>query len=134
MQDFPQDPSHSSNTYWPNGQGTPTGPAGQARDEAPSSSKTIPAPGDLARIFNTALIATRVETQRDFATELFRLVETPAFSAILEAIRILAASQNLSEKAAAEAVIRAFREADRIWGDYLQQEGVDRLKAHFPQS
>ena len=91
------------------------------------STSTSPA-DDLTRIFNTALVASKVESSRDYSGELFRLMETPAFRAILTGVRQLARSQGVSEKEAAEGIIQTFRKMDRIWGEYLTQEGVDRLK------
>lgn len=87
---------------------------------------------DLVRVFNTAIVATRAETLRDFSDELIHLMETPAFRAVLNAIRHHAISQGISDKDAAEAVIHAFRKIDRIWSDYVFQEGVDRLRSQMP--
>lgn len=88
----------------------------------------IPSIDALARVFNTALVSTRAEPLRDFSTELFTLIQTPAFRAILTAIKQLALTQNLSEREAAESVISTFREVDRVWEDYIRQEGIDRVK------
>lgn len=82
---------------------------------------------DLARIFNTALVATKTQPGRDFQTELYQLMESPAFRAILTAIRQHARLQGLSEKHAAEQIIRTFRKVDELWSSYVFQEGVDRL-------
>lgn len=83
---------------------------------------------ELTRIFNSAIVSTRAETGRDFSAELYQLVQTPAFSAILSAIRLLSRSQGLSEAVAAEQVITTFRKLDSVWADYLFQEGVDRVR------
>jgi len=82
---------------------------------------------DLARIFNTALVATKTQPNRDFQGELYQIMESPAFRAILTAIRQHARLQGLSEKHAAEQIIRAFRKVDELWNSYVFQEGVDRL-------
>lgn len=92
-----------------------------------SSAASAMAVDDLARIFNTALVATKTQPGRDFQTELYQLMESPAFRAILTAIRQHARLQGLSEKHAAEQVIRAFRRVDELWSSYVFQEGVDRL-------
>ena len=90
---------------------------------------------ELTKIFNSAIVSTRVDSgqagakARDFSAELYTLVQTPAFSAILSAIRLLARSQNLSEREAAEQMIGTFRRLDGVWTDYVFQEGVDRLRA-----
>jgi hypothetical protein len=89
---------------------------------------------DLSRIFNTALVGTRTEGVRDLSAELFSLVESPAFRAILSAVRQTARTEGISEREAAEEVIRTFRKVDRIWETYILQEGVDRLRAHAPIS
>jgi hypothetical protein len=83
---------------------------------------------DLTRIFNTALIASYSGALRDFSAEIYALVESPAFRAILMSIKTLAQEQNISEREAAETVISTFRKADKLWGEYVFQEGVDRLK------
>lgn len=94
------------------------------------TSSSVPPPfvDDLVRVFNTALVATRAGAIRDFSSELYQLVESPAFRAILTAIRQTARSQGLSEREAAEDVIQTFRKLDRLWGDYVFHEGLDRLK------
>ena len=85
---------------------------------------------DLARVFNTALVATRTpEVRRDISTELCQLMETPAFRAILNAIRQHARLHALSDRQAAEQVIQAFRRADQIWAEYVFQEGVEQLRS-----
>ena len=87
---------------------------------------------ELVRLFNTALVSSRVDGVRDFSSELAELVESPAFRCILGATRQLAKMQNLPEREAAEQIIRAFRKAEKIWDDYLFQEGLDRLKGTKP--
>lgn len=100
----------------------------------PSPQAPAPSVQDLTRIFNTALVATRVESSRDFSAELYALVQSPAFRAILDSIRSLARDQKLGEREAAEAIVQTFRRVDRIWEDYILQEGVDRLKAQIGPS
>ncbi len=87
---------------------------------------------DLTRIFNTALLSTKTESVRDFSGELYKLVESPAFRAILASIRQVARNHGISEREAAEAVIQTFRKLDTIWEGYLIQEGLDRLKHQAP--
>lgn len=84
----------------------------------------------LTQIFNTALVSTRSEENTDSTSELYRLMEGPAFAAVLGAIRSLAHERGISETDAARDVIRTFRAIDRIWTDYLIQEGVARLKSN----
>lgn len=83
---------------------------------------------DLVRIFNTALVTSRVESGRAYADEMMDMVQTPAFRAILAAIRTLAQETGIQERLAAEQIIHSFRKMDALWMDYLIQEGVQRLK------
>ena len=83
---------------------------------------------DLIRVFNTALVATQASQARDFSNEIFELMENPAFRAILGAVRQHARLQGLSERQAAEQIITTFRKMDRVWGEYVFSEGVERLK------
>ena len=84
---------------------------------------------ELTRIFNTALVATKVEGIRDYSAELGAVMESPGFRAILTSIRTLCASEGLSERKAAETILQTVRKMDRNWGDYVVQEGIDRLKS-----
>ncbi len=84
---------------------------------------------DLAKLFNTALVSTRDQSDRDWMGEIQRLMETPAFRSLLSSIRHLARSQGISEVAAAEEMIRTIRSLDSVWRDYVFQEGLDRLKS-----
>jgi hypothetical protein len=84
---------------------------------------------ELVRIFNTALIATQAEPGRDFTKEIYDLMETPAFRAILSSVKQFSRTHNVSERQAAEQIIGVFRSLDRVWRDYVFQEGVDRLKS-----
>jgi hypothetical protein len=82
----------------------------------------------LIRILNTAIISTRVEASPDLSREIYDLVKTPGFQAILQATRLLSEKEGLSTKDACEIVIKTFRKLDQIWSDYVFQEGIDRLK------
>lgn len=82
----------------------------------------------LTKIFNTALVATKVQPGVDYPKELFALVETPAFRSILGAIQELARNENIAERAAAETLIQTFRQMDALWNQYMLQEGIERLK------
>jgi hypothetical protein len=103
-------------------------PAASANNPNPNLNTGGSTVDDLARIFNTALVATRAESARDFSAELYALIESPAFRSILSAIKQMARAQGISEREAAEAVIQTFRKVDRIWGEYVFQEGIDRLR------
>lgn len=82
---------------------------------------------DLARILNTALVTTRNQESRDYAGELYQLMEHPAYRSILDAIRQHALVHGMSEKLAAEDLLRTFRKLDELWSGYVFQEGVSRI-------
>lgn len=106
----------------------PPGPPSNLR---PGAGTTV---DDLARVFNTAIVATQAPENRNKAAELHQLMESPAFRAILAATRQLARSEGMTERQAAEQVIRTFRKVDQIWSDYVYQEGVDRLRSQIAPS
>lgn len=83
---------------------------------------------ELTRVFNTALVSTRSGDSQDFSAEIYALVESAPFRAILGSVRQLARTEGTNEREAAESLIQTFRKIDRIWGEYLFQEGIDRLK------
>lgn len=87
-----------------------------------------PSTEELTRIFNSALVASRVADSRNPASELQELMESTAFSAIMNAVRQVAGAEGISEKQAAEQIICTFRKMDQIWAEYVFQEGVDRLR------
>jgi hypothetical protein len=88
-----------------------------------------PSPIDeLARIFNTALVATRSEAHRDFSVEIVEAIQSPPFKAILSAVRQHSLLEGITEKQAAEQIIGAFRKLDQIWADYVFQEGLERVR------
>lgn len=82
----------------------------------------------LTQVFNTALVHSRVDTSDD-PKELFKLMERPAFAAILACLQDYAKAQGLSEIDSAKEIIRTFRKIDQIWTSYLIQEGTERLKS-----
>ena len=93
-------------------------------DNRPNSNSV----NDLAKIFNTAVVATRANSIRDFSTELREILETPELAAILGAVKQHARFGGVSERQASEQIIRAFRNLDQVWADYIFQEGVDRVQ------
>lgn len=88
----------------------------------------MPPVDDIARIFNTAVVSTRSQESRDCSNELYELVRSPAYQAILSAVKQHSAVAGLTEVQAAEQIIQTFRKLDQIWGTYLYQEGVARLR------
>jgi hypothetical protein len=95
---------------------------------APTNSQKASPIDELARIFNTALVATQVEHQRDFSVEIMEAMKSPAFKVVLSSVRQHALLEGITEKQAAEQVIGAFRQIDKIWTDYVFQEGLDRVR------
>ena len=97
----------------------------------PADAMGTPASLDVehwTQVFNTALITTRVESTRSSGSELYSLLQTPAFNAILSSIRELASAKGASELEAAKEIISLFRRLDEVWTDLLMQEGFERLK------
>ena len=84
--------------------------------------------GDLTRIFNTAIISSKVETHRDLASEIQQLTQRAPFKAILSAVNQLAAIQGISERQAAESIIETFRKMDELWGEYIFREGFEKIR------
>lgn len=82
---------------------------------------------DLTRIFNSAVVELQAQPKRDFSAELFELVKTPAFSAVLSAVNELARAQGISEKSAAVLVFQTVEKLGLLWGEYLKQEGTRQL-------
>lgn len=82
----------------------------------------------LARIFNTAMIAASADGEKEFSKRLQALVGTPAFHAILHAVKHMADSEGCSEKEAAESIIATFKQLETVWKDYVYLEGVQRLR------
>jgi hypothetical protein len=93
-----------------------------------TSSKAAHPQDELTRIFNTALVSSQSGAKRDFSSELYQLAESPAFKAVLSAVRHLSRVQGVSERQAAEQVIQTFRKMDEIWGEYIFREGLERLR------
>jgi hypothetical protein len=83
---------------------------------------------DLTRVFNSAIVSTRAQASRDFSEELFGLVQSPAFRAILNSVKTHSRNEGITERLAAEQIIETFRKMDRIWGEYIAQEGIERLQ------
>ena len=106
---------------------TPSDPSSIDQDYPPPPPQWIPK-DELARAFNTALVSSRANPKRNHSDELFKWMESPGFQAILESIRHLALSRRISEKDAAQEIIEVFRAVDSLWGDYVYQQGIEKLK------
>lgn len=83
------------------------------------------------KLFNTAIIATKIPKLANYSLKLNELVTSPAFQAIVEAIQNYAVQSGLSEDESAEEIVQVFREIDRVWDDYIFQEGLSKLKSHL---
>ena len=81
----------------------------------------------LTRTFNTAIIASKTPAQ-DFSKDIYAILKSPAFQAILVGIRHLEESQNISEKEACDQIISTFKRLDSIWSEYVYQEGLKQIK------
>lgn len=83
------------------------------------------------KLFNTAIIATKIPKLTNYSAKLSELVQSRSFQAILKAIREHALENGLSEEIAAEEIVQTFREIDQVWNDYIFQEGLDKLKGNL---
>lgn len=107
---------------------TTAAPTQRPKEFQSKESRTRESRDDLTRIFNTAVISSKAETKRDLSTELQELTESPAFKAILNSVRQLAAVQGISERQSAEVIIDTFRKLDDVWNEYVLREGLDRIR------
>lgn len=83
------------------------------------------------KLFNTAVIATKIPQLTDYSTQLSELVTSKAFQSILKSIREYSVAMGVPEEQAAEDVVQCFRTIDKIWDSYIFQEGLDKLKGHL---
>jgi len=83
------------------------------------------------KLFNTAIIATKIPKVSNYSSRLNTLVQSKAFHAILNSIQKHAQEAGISEEQAAEEIVQTFREIDGIWNDYIFQEGLDKLRGHL---
>ncbi|HRK03446.1 MAG TPA: hypothetical protein PLH57_12360 [Oligoflexia bacterium] len=86
-----------------------------------------------ARLFHTALVATKATKAANYSEQLTELVRTPAFVSILKSVQNLAHELGITEEQAAERIIVAFRAIDSVWSEYLCKEGIESLKSHLSQ-
>ncbi len=116
---LPKKPSETA------GFGAPMG--GSAATSEAAENQTPMGVNELARLFNTVVVATQSSEPRDFPAELVSLMESAPFRAILNAVRQHARLHSIPERDASEEIIRTFRKLDELWKSYLIQEGTDRL-------
>ena len=94
----------------------------------PSETSTSLPVDDLTRVFNSVLVSSRIQAERDYSTELYDVVQSAPFRAILGGVKTLARNSGISERLAAEQLIATFRKIDQIWAGYITQEGVEKLQ------
>lgn len=100
-----------------------------ARTNVKSVSVPQPSTKDhLTRVFNAAILSTKKTEKRNFSLELSELSSSVPFKAILNAVRQLSHVQGISERDASEQLIRTFRKMDELLGNYLIQEGIEKIK------
>jgi len=83
------------------------------------------------KLFNTAIVSTKIPELpefKDYSSKLSELLGSDAFQAILDSIELYAERNGISEEDAAEKVIKTFRAIDKVWDDYIFQEGLAALK------
>ena len=104
--------------------------AQQARTTAkPVNTHQQPSVRDqLTRVFNSAVLSTKKVDKRNFTVELSELSSSVPFKAILNAVRQLSHVQGISERDASEQIIRTFRKMDDLLGNYLVQEGIEKIR------
>ena len=110
---------------------TPNSPPGVTKTSPPQTTIVAPsqeARDELARVFNTAMVASQAEAKRDLSAELQQLTGSVPFKAILNAVRQLASVQGITERQSAEAIIETFRKMDEVWSDYVFREGLDKIR------
>ena len=83
------------------------------------------------KLFNAAVIATKIPPLANYSSKLGEIVQGKPFQAILGAIREYASQTGIPEEQAAEEVVQTFRDIDRVWNEYIFQEGLDKLKGHL---
>jgi hypothetical protein len=93
-----------------------------------SSSDSLSKGDHLARIFNTALISTQADGREESSDELFELMKSAPFRAILGAVKDLAEAERIPEREASERMIQAFRKLDELWSQYVYREGLERIR------
>ena len=83
------------------------------------------------KLFNTAIIATKVPKNTNYSTRLNALVKNRAFKTILKTIAAYAEETGMPQDQAAEEIVQTFREIDAIWDEYIFHEGLEKLKSHL---
>lgn len=80
------------------------------------------------RLLNTAVITTKIPQQPVNSTKLNAIVKSEAFSLILKCVQEFAKVKNIPEETAAAEIIQTFRNLDKVWDEYIFQEGLNQLK------
>ena len=80
------------------------------------------------KLFNTAVIATKIPKSEQGSARLNSVLGSAQFQAILKAVQLYSKENNVSEELACEEIIRTFRTIDEIWNDYIFQAGLSKLR------
>lgn len=93
-----------------------------------SSIKSLPSSEEgLFRLLNTAVVRQLAPTADTITPDLKSIRNTAALQALLHAIRELARAESISEKDAAEQIVRCFRELDLVWEQAIFHSGVQQI-------
>ena len=88
----------------------------------------------LTRVLNTAFISSKADSNSMSLNELMEVSRTPAFRVLLSSIHKLSSDLGCSESEAAEQMINVFKRLDKIWGQYITAQGIEKLKALAPKT
>lgn len=83
----------------------------------------------LTKALNTAFVTSGDLTNQASLQELIGLSRGPAFRAILASIHRLSQEMGCSESEAAIEIVQTFRRLDRLWHDYVFNQGIEKLKS-----
>ncbi len=93
----------------------------------------VSAARSVAKVFNTALIESRISSKSNLPNELTELLETPAAEAILQSVINLSQKEGISHSDASVLLINVFRKLDSLWTECLIQEGAESLQKIWKQ-
>jgi hypothetical protein len=84
---------------------------------------------DLLRSFNTALVSSRLDVDRNYSERISEILASPEFQAVLNAVKALSASEGISPHEASSRIMKVVRSLDDAWGRYVYSEGVEKIRA-----
>lgn len=92
-----------------------------------STKKSSPTFEQLIKIINTAFISTQL-CEQNLSEDLQKHIKTPEFQYFVKMVKQFAEQENLSYQEAAESIVDTFRKVDKIWKEFVYQEGIKKLK------